>query len=66
QVTAVCTLDRTDTGLKITAMALTVRGKVPGATQEQFAEMAQKAEQGCPVSNALRSNVQITVNAQLA
>ena len=65
-VSAVCSLDRTDTGLKISTMALDVRGKVPGITQEQFSELAQKAEQGCPVSNALRNNVQISVNAQLA
>lgn len=65
-VTAVCSLDRTDTGLKITTMALDVRGKVPGITADQFSELANKAEQGCPVSNALRNNVQISVNAQLA
>lgn len=65
-VSAVCALDRTDTGLKISTMVLDVRGKVPGITQDQFSELAQKAEQGCPVSNALRNNVQISVNAQLA
>ena len=65
-VTAVCSLDRTDTGLKITTMALEVQGKVPGITQDQFTELAQKAEQGCPVSNALRNNLQISVKAQLA
>ena len=66
QVTAVCSLDRTESGLKITTMALDVRGKVPGITADQFSELANKAEQGCPVSNALRDNVQISVNAQLA
>lgn len=65
-VTAVCSLDRTDTGLKISTMTLEVRGKVPGITADQFSELAQKAELGCPVSNALRNNVQISVNAQLA
>lgn len=65
-VTAVCSLDRTESGLKITTMALDVRGKVPGITADQFSELANKAEQGCPVSNALRDNVQISVNAQLA
>jgi osmotically inducible protein OsmC len=64
-VTAVCTLDRTDTGLKISSMTLTVRGRVPGITAEQFSELAQKAEQGCPVSNAFRNNMEITVDAGL-
>jgi osmotically inducible protein OsmC len=65
EVTAVCTLDRTDTGLKISSMALTVRGRVPGITAEQFGELAHKAEQGCPVSNAFRNNMEITVDARL-
>lgn len=65
-VTAVCSLDRTDTGLKITTMTLDVRGVVPGITQASFEEAARKAEMGCPVSNALRGNVAITVNATLA
>lgn len=66
QVSAVCSLDRTESGLKISTMALEVRGKVPGITAEQFSELANRAEQGCPVSNALRNKVQISVNAQLA
>lgn len=65
-VSAVCSLDRTESGLKISTMVLDVRGKVPGITADQFSELANKAEQGCPVSNALRNNVQISVNAQLA
>jgi osmotically inducible protein OsmC len=65
QVTATCTLARTDAGLKVATMILDVRGHVAGITAEQFAELAQKAEQGCPVSNALRNNVEISVNAQL-
>jgi lipoyl-dependent peroxiredoxin len=64
-VNAVCSLDRTESGLNISAMDLDVRGRVPGLDQAGFEEQAKKAEQGCPVSNALRNNVQITVNAQL-
>ncbi len=64
-VNAVCSLDRTDTGLKVTAMDLDVRGRVPGLDQAGFEQQARAAEQGCPVSNALRNNVQITVHAQL-
>jgi osmotically inducible protein OsmC len=64
-VSAVCTLDRVEGGVKITTMELSVRGKVPGIDQAGFEQTAQKAEQGCPVSNALRNNVQIRVHTQL-
>ena len=33
--------------------------------QATFAQVAAEAEKGCPVSNALRGNVDIRVNAQL-
>jgi osmotically inducible protein OsmC len=60
-VNAFCTLDAG----KITTMKLTVQGKVPGLDEAAFQEVAQKAEQSCPVSNALRNNVQIQLNARL-
>jgi len=64
-VTATCALDRVDGKMKITTMRLDVHGKVPGLDQAGFAAAAATAEQGCPVSNALRNNVEITVNATL-
>ena len=64
-VTAVCTFEQVEGGFKVSTMDLNVRGKVPGLNQEQFAEAAHKAEQGCPVSNALRNNVNIQVTAEL-
>lgn len=64
-VTAVCSLDRVEGALKITAMDLTVRGKVPGVDQATFEQIAQDGEKACPVSNALRGNVEIRVTAQL-
>lgn len=65
-VNAVCSLDRVEGGLKITAMDLTVEGNVPGLNADQFRELAEKAEQRCPVSNALRGNVDIRLQARLA
>ena len=53
-------------GMQVTHSHLTVKGKVPGLTAEQFAEAAVNAEKGCPISNALRGNVEITVEASLA
>jgi osmotically inducible protein OsmC len=52
-------------GMKVTHSNLTVRGKVPGLDQAQFAELARQGEQGCPVSNALRNNVEINLDATL-
>lgn len=52
-------------GMEVKNSALTVRGKVPGIDQAQFEELAKQGEQGCPVSNALRGNIEITVDATL-
>jgi organic hydroperoxide reductase OsmC/OhrA len=38
---------------------------VPDTDEAQFQEALEAAEGSCPVSNALRNNVQITVNARL-
>ena len=53
-------------GEGITTMHLSVRGTVPGIDQARFEEMAREGEAGCPVSNALRNNVEITLDATLA
>lgn len=63
EVDAVCTLD--DGALKITTVNLDVRGTVSGLDQDGFEEAARNAEQICPVSNALRNNVDIQLNASL-
>ena len=65
-VSAVASLDRVEGALKITEMELTVKGNVPGIEAAQFEELARTAEGRCPVSNALRSNVDIKLNASLA
>jgi lipoyl-dependent peroxiredoxin len=66
EVTAVCSLDRIEGGLKITTVDLSVRGVVPNLDAARFEELAKTAEQRCPVSNALRGNVDIRLSAQLA
>lgn len=63
-ISATCTLD-TDS-LKITTMVLDIRGNVPGVDEEGFRSAAEQAEQICPVSNALRDNVDIQLNTSLA
>ena len=64
-VTATCTFEQVEGGFKVSTMVLDVRGKVPGLDQAGFEKAAQQAGEGCPVSNALRNNVAITVNAHL-
>ena len=64
-VTAQCTLDKVGDGFKVTTMELTVRGRVPGLEQSVFQEVAQVAEKSCPISNAIRNNVEIRLTAKL-
>ena len=48
-------------GQGITQMVLTLSGEVPGLSDEEFKEAAEKAKEGCPVSQALKGNVAITL-----
>ncbi len=63
EVTAKAALDLG--ALKISTVDLDVRGTVPGMDQSAFEEAARQAEGVCPVSNALRNNVDIRLNATL-
>lgn len=65
EIAATCTFETGDEGARISTMELEVQGVVPGLDQARFEELARQGEQGCPVSNALRNNVQITVKAHL-
>jgi osmotically inducible protein OsmC len=53
-------------GQGITKIALTVRGQVPGIDEDGFQQAAQAAKEGCPVSQALASVPEITLDASLA
>ncbi len=64
-VTAKCTFDKVGDGFKVTTMELTVRGKVPTLQASAFQEAAQAAEKACPISNAIRNNVEIKLSATL-
>ena len=44
---------------------IVVRGRVPGIDQDTFSEAARAAGEGCPISGALKGNVDITVEATL-
>jgi osmotically inducible protein OsmC len=64
-VTAECTFDRVGDKWKVTIMELTVKGVVRRINDSRFEEIAKTAEAGCPISNALRNNVEIKLNASL-
>ena len=57
------TLDQVPDGFSITRVHLTLKARVPGATQEKFAELTAMAKAGCPVSKLLKA--EITLDATL-
>jgi osmotically inducible protein OsmC len=63
---AVVTIERVGEGWTITKSAITLRARVPGISEEDFRQAADKAKAGCPVSRALSGNVDISLDAQLA
>ncbi len=67
QVTAVVTFGpKPEGGFAVTDSALEVVGTVPGLDQAGFEKAAEGAREGCPISQALKNNVKITVKATLA
>ena len=65
QVSAVSTFDKVGDGWKVMKMELSVMGKVQGIDQNRFEELARTAGANCPISNALKNNVEIVVHAKL-
>ena len=60
-----CTIEKQGEGFKITRMLLTVRASVPNVDPAKFEAIAQATKEGCPVSTALKGNVQIDLDAKL-
>ena len=60
---AAVTLEKVGSGFEITASHLDVVATIPGADPAKFAEIANKAKVGCPVSKLLKAN--ITMDAKL-
>jgi osmotically inducible protein OsmC len=65
-VKAVITFDKGEAGWKIARSDISVRGEVPGIDAARFTELAEDAKENCPVSQALKGNVQLAVTATLA
>jgi osmotically inducible protein OsmC len=62
---AVVTLRVVDGAPTITKIALTTVGRVPGIDEATFAQQAEEAKKGCPVSKALAGVPEITLDASL-
>ena len=60
------TLEKVGEAFRITRIKLEVRGTVPGVSADAFKDAAEKAKDGCPVSNALKGNVAMELDARLA
>ena len=65
-VRATVTADKGDAGIKIVSSALVVTAfGLKGADAAKFTEIAKVAEGRCPVSNAYRGTMQITVETKV-
>jgi osmotically inducible protein OsmC len=65
EVSAEVTFDKLEAGWRVVSSALTVHGWVPGATSADFVAAAESTRDGCPISQALKGNVELTVEAIL-
>jgi lipoyl-dependent peroxiredoxin len=63
---ATATFDQTPDGFRMTTMRLSIRGQVDGLDDEAFRKAAEDAKENCPVSEALKGNVEVTLDAGLA
>jgi osmotically inducible protein OsmC len=57
--TAAVTLKQSGQGFEISAVHLTLEGKVPNTDAETFQKLAQKAKENCPVSKLLKADISL-------
>jgi osmotically inducible protein OsmC len=57
-------VEKEGSGWTVKSSALTLRGKVPGMSAEEFAKAAEAAKAGCPISRLLKG-AEITLDARL-
>jgi osmotically inducible protein OsmC len=49
----------------VVSSALSVRGRVPGIEAAEFGRLAEDAKENCPISRAIKGNVELSVEATL-
>jgi osmotically inducible protein OsmC len=64
-VAATCAFEQVPDGFAITTVELEVRGRVQGLDPVRFQQAAERAAEICPVSNALKGNVDVRLTARL-
>jgi osmotically inducible protein OsmC len=65
-VKAEVSFDNASGSWKVTTSRITVVGDVPGIDLETFRTIAEDAKENCPISGALKGNVELIVDATLA
>jgi lipoyl-dependent peroxiredoxin len=65
KVNAAVSFDNASGGWKVTTSLITVVGDVPGIDLETFRTIADDAKENCPISIALKGNVELVVDASL-
>ena len=60
-VSATVAFEKVEAGWRVTTSKLTLKGVVPGIEAAKFAEIAEGAKSGCPISSALAGNVAISL-----
>ena len=66
EISVTVTFKEIEGGWKTGSSAITVKGWVPGLDEMAFKEAAEAAKDGCPISGALKGNVELSVEATLA
>src|SRR4051812_15208655 len=64
--TAKCTIEKVGEGFKVTKMRLEVRAAVPNVDEATFRKIAEGTKDGCPISQVMKGNVPIELEAKLA
>ena len=65
EVSAKVTFDKVGDNWTVVSSALDVRGEVPGLDAEKFKQAAEGAKENCPISRALKGNVNLSVTPSL-
>lgn len=64
-VDATCAFEQVADGFAVTTVDLDVRGRVPGLDARRFEAAADRAAELCPISKALKGNVEIRLTVRL-
>jgi lipoyl-dependent peroxiredoxin len=64
-VRAEVTFDNASGGWKVTASKLVVVANVPDIDDATFQRLAEDAKENCPISQAIKGNVEVSVDASL-